>query len=226
MSSYTFNETERGAIQAFLDHLVYIKSVRNTFATLYEDPSSIYVLSNTANDFFGYLNGILINYLNLAYARLLFPFDEKHSNFSIDYLYGLKEWTQPEKDELDTLRNKLADFRKYVKKPRNKLIAHNDLKTYLHKHGPIGGFPEGEDIRFIENVEAFLTIVYKSAFGSIFGDIATTNPGDSIDLLRYLRMGLAVDRMVVEKTKGDDLSKIFLYMEKIETEARNPKPMQ
>jgi hypothetical protein len=226
MSSYTFNETERGAIQAFLEHLVYIKSVRNTFAALYEEPSSVYVLSNTANDFFGYLNGILINYLNLAYARILDPFDEKHPNFGIDYLYGLKEWLQPEKDELDTLRNKLADFRKYVKKPRNKVIAHNDVKTYLRKHAPIGGFPEGEDLRFIANAEAFLTIIYRNAFGSIFGDIVTTNPGDAIDLLRYLRMGLAVDRMVAEKAKGDDFSNLFLYMEKVETEARNLKPSQ
>ena len=187
MEDYSFTEKEKGAIQSFLEHLVFIEVVRDMFGVLYERTSHVYVLSETANEFFGYLNRVLIDYLNLAYARILDPYDAKHSNFSIEYLHSLQSWHAPEDSQLGELKNKILSFRKYVHKPRNKLLAHNNLKTYLRKEVRLGGFPEGEDRAFIKNVEKYLDIIYQKAFGETFGDIITTNPGDSLDLVRFLQ---------------------------------------
>ena len=216
---YAFNEQEKRAVKAFLEHWVYIRVLRDTFEELYERPSSIYILSNTANDFFGYLNDVLINYLNLAYARVLDPFDERHSNLTIEYLHQLRKWQEPESVELEDLKKRIFDFKKYVKQPRDKLFAHNDLKTYLAQGKVLGGFPKGEDLLFIKNVERILNIIHEKAFGTIVGDIVTSNPGDAIDLVRHLRMGLAFHRLFTESTPKVDVARLIEYLDEIDKEA-------
>ena len=201
MPNYNFTEEEKNAVKIFLEHVVFIKSVRNTFNVLFENEINKYILEYSAEVFFKDIQVILINYLDLAYVRITDPYDpsNKHlSNFTIDYLYQLKKWHEPELGQLNELKRKITDFRQFIVCARNKVIAHNDLKTYLEPGKFVGGFPEGKDIEFIRNVENFLQIVYKLSFGTIYGEIITAIAGDALDLIRFLKMGVALDCMMNE----------------------------
>jgi hypothetical protein len=219
MGEYIFSNQDTEAIRTFIGHWVSIRFVRDTFAFLYEEKSSVYYLSNAANEFFGRLSDILRDYLCLAYARVLDRYDAAHSNFTIEYLFKLKEWTEPEKTTLTNLYAGIQDFKQYVWKARNKVLAHNDLKTYLGKGGPVGGFPEGKDLEFIHDVERFVDVIHKEAFGETIGEIVTSNPGDAQDLIRYLRFGLAVDRLMTDNSVEMDMSPLFAQLDMVQHEA-------
>jgi hypothetical protein len=219
MPTYTFSEDQKAAINQFRDHLVFILAVRNTFETLYEDAAHVHILAASAEAFFGDLSSILHNYLILAYARLTDPFDANHKNFTIEYLYKMQSWIEPEKSRLALLMKEMTTFRSYVVLARSKIIAHNDLKAYLTPGTVIGGFPKGADFEFLTNVQNFVQLLYEQAYGTTYGDIVTTMPGHALDLIKLLRMGLAMNRMMQEEKDAGRVFEIDSFIDKIQKEA-------
>jgi hypothetical protein len=85
-------------------------------------------------------------------------------------------WDAGTKAQLIELRDKMLPFAARMKKPRNKLLAHNDLATILSA-AELGAFNEGEDIEYFEHLKAFAKIVVNTVLCEHF-DYDTAVPTD------------------------------------------------
>jgi hypothetical protein len=169
-------------------------------------------MEKTAWSFFYHIRRIVVGHLLLEFVKITEPSVSKISqreNFSVDNLVETVDWPQLVLADVRKLNNSLQKFKKYVVPARNKLLAHYDKKTVLAK-SPTGAFPLGEEKEFIKNLEELCNIFHKASFGSIFGHIGVSGPGDVLDLKKSLRRAIAFDRLFAE-SKGPELMKLFEY---------------
>ena len=204
-------------VKEFCGHVVSIKIATHTFKILFEDKSTIKLMQRTAGRFFHDLNGILIGHALLEYIKILEPAVSGISgqeNFSVDNLFETINWGPEAIDELTEIRERLVAFGKYIKPARNKLLAHYDKKTVLAK-SPVGAFPAGEELKFINDLERLCDVMHKECFGQIFGQIVVSGPGDVLDLKKTLRKALTFDKLFSE-SKGPDKGQLFQLLQTIE----------
>jgi hypothetical protein len=88
-------------------------------------------------------------------------------NLTIDYVIECGDWDVQIKTRLTDLQEKMRPFAEKMRKPRNKLLAHNDLATILSA-AELGAFDEGEDIEYFEQLKAFADIVVNTILDEHF----------------------------------------------------------
>jgi len=76
----------------------------------------------------------------------------------------------------------------------------------------LGEFPVGEDKIFFENVEKFLNIVSQHITGEIMGEVSVNCQGDVRDLLRYLKYGINIEKMLEDKKTLVEKLEVDNYM--------------
>src|SRR5271165_2607200 len=132
--AYT-DETAKEIVEKFCAHVHWLVRVRHTFKVLFEDeqPSCRTLMEQTASSFFADLNRILHNCLLLECAKITDPATSgNHENFTVDCLVQKIVW--PNEDTLKELKSSQAiteDFRSYIQRARDKLLAHLDTAAVL-----------------------------------------------------------------------------------------------
>ena len=84
----------------------------------------------------------------------------KSTNLGIAYVIERGGWSASTRSKLESLQKQLNAFGKDVLgAARNKAICHNDLDAIL-AGDPFGGFPDGDDLKYFEALQAFVNIVW------------------------------------------------------------------
>jgi hypothetical protein len=215
--SYT-DETAKKIVDRFCDHVHWLISVRYIYKVLFEDeqPSCRTLMERTASSFFDDLNRILHDHLLLESAKITDPATTgDDENFTVDFLVQNICWPKDKailnnmtslpddnKDiqkELKSLQAATGDFRKHIKRARNKLLAHLDMKIVLSGTS-VGAFPEGEDRKFFAALQKLCNIAHEACFGTIYGDMIPTRSGDVINLRRTLKCAVAFNEALSESS--------------------------
>jgi hypothetical protein len=212
------DKTAKEFVERFCDHVHWLVRVRYIYTVLFEEeqPSNLLLMQKTASSFFADLNRILLEYLLLECAKITDPAETRgDENFTVDFLVNNIQWptdvvilnglvSLPTKDkdilkELKSLQTITENFRKYIKPARNKLIAHLDMKTVL-SGAALGGFPVGEDQKFLDALQKICNITHEACFGTIYGDMIPISSGDVICLTKTLRYAVAFDEALSESS--------------------------
>jgi hypothetical protein len=212
--SYT-DETAKEIVEKFCAHVHWLVRVRHTYKVLFEDeqPSCWTLMEQTASSFFADLNRILQEYLLLECAKITDPAATgNHENFTVAYLvenicWPTKQLTSlPDDDkdilkELKSLRAITEDFRSYIKRARDKLLAHSDTTAFLSSE-PLGAFPEGKGETFFDALQRICNITHEACFGTIYGDMSpiTFGGGDVISLRKTLECAVAFKAALSESS--------------------------
>lgn len=221
------DETAKKFVERFCDHVHWLVSVRYIFKVLFEEeqPSNLPLMQKTASSFFAGLNRILQEYLLLECAKLTdLAETHGHKNFTVDSLVKGISWptdtlilskmvSLPAEDkdilkELKSLQAVTENFRNYINSARNKLLAHWDMKTVLSGATLWELFPMGEDQKFFDALQKICNIAHEVCFGTIYGDMIPTGPGDVFCLTKTLRHAVAFDEALSESSGQ---SKTWLY---------------
>ena len=110
-------------------------------------------------NFSPYMNGIIVDSWFLSVARLHdSACMQGHANVSVDFIVGHPQLDASTRVQLKQFVNPMDTFAAYIRKPRNKLLAHNDLTSNMSV-GNLGAFPLGEDEKYIAHLRRFVGIV-------------------------------------------------------------------
>lgn len=205
------DEIAQKMVKAFGKHVIELRSAHRIYKELFESEETESLLDKTAQSFFDDLNTMLRNYLLLEFVKITDPAESNgEENFTIDNIIESVCWPTEVEQKLKVLNEKAMMFRGYIKKARNKLLAHRDKKNIL-SNKELGGFPEGEDERFLIILEEICNIIHEACFNSIFGTIQVSMIGDVEDLKKALKKALVFDRLFSE-SKGAEKVKLFQYL--------------
>lgn len=194
-------EDAKLAFKKFRQQCVWLQEVYNIYSQL--DPDiykgdncfNVYeIYKKTAPIFFNVAFHAIREYLFLQVARITDPSKQNgNANLSIPHINSLLENLKKETEEIKLLSDKILLFANPIREARNKIISHADKSTICNDV-TLGGHSE-EDAwpNFFINLQQYLNAigciveVGTSDFSSIgYGS------GDSSDLLRYLRAGIAL----------------------------------
>ena len=170
-------------------------------------------MERTALSFFADLNTILHNYLLLEFSKITDPAKTgEKENFTVDNLIVSIDWPQDIRNKLTLLRDKTKGFRSHILQARHKLLAHTDKEVFLADRS-LGEFPVGEDEVFLKTLQEVCDVTHEACFGSIFGQMILTMPGDVINFKRTLENALAFNGLLSESS-GQEKIKLYSYLEK------------
>ena len=106
------------------------------------------------------LNDISIEYRLLQIAKLHDPSSQSGSeNLSVDYFARQEFWSDEEREAIENLVLGMNGFYGHIKPARNKVLAHNDLSTYV-EDSTLGEFPEGEDEKYFHDLGVLCTMIW------------------------------------------------------------------
>jgi hypothetical protein len=111
------------------------------------------------------LYGISQEYLLLQIIKL---HDKAVANgnitLGIDYVLKYGGWSDSVRDRLEALEKELDGFASQLRGVRNKILSHYDLATIL-AGATLGGFAEGDDVKYFEDLQEFVNIVHDQVVG-------------------------------------------------------------
>lgn len=218
VTSHT-DESAKEAVKKFCDQVLWLRIARHIYEELFEKEESRALMEKTASSFFAHLNTIFQNYLLLAFVKMTDPPKSgKNENFTVENLVMSIDWPAPVRDKLRALSQKTKGFRSHVLEARNKLLAHTDKEAFLAEKA-LGTFPEGEDEVFLKALEEMCNISHEVCFGSVFGQMLLTAPGDVINLKRALLNSLAFDQLLAE-SEGQEKVRLYSYLEKVRQQGK------
>jgi hypothetical protein len=163
------------------------RSHRSLFRTSRE---RIEVLNWAASGFFALLDGILLDAVMLAIARLTDP--PKSAGKYNACLARLIEMLEPsaEKAFADGLQSKLEQLQEHcepVRQIRNRVLAHRDLDTVLQYHpDPLPGISQAYIDKVLEEIGQLLGDIEKHFRGSPTEYRYVISPGDAESLILAL----------------------------------------
>jgi hypothetical protein len=168
-------------VKQFEQQCIWIHQSWQTRKCLFDDKSNLPALQQPHYAHFFYrLSIIAQEYWMQQVAKLHDPARSSGgSNLSVNYMIACGVWDQVTNAQLIDLRDKMLPFARKMKTPRNKLLAHNDLKTILSAT-ELGAFDEGEDTSYFQNLKAFMEIIVNTVLHEHF-DYDSAVPAD-VDL--------------------------------------------
>jgi hypothetical protein len=96
----------------------------------------------------------------------------------IDYVLTYGGWSDPVREQLESLEEAMTGFAGNLRGLRNKILSHYDLATIL-ANAPLGEFANGDDSKYFKDLQAFVDIVHDQVVGgpypfchNVKGDIA------------------------------------------------------
>ncbi len=190
----------RKEIGQFIKDVHWARGVHYIFVELFHDQEAGKLLRNSAATFFRDLNYIVLEYSLIQFCALTDApkSGRKDENLTLKYLVQTFNWPKEQKNKLEDLSDKIGEFRKKIVKARSKIIAHHDRKIFLNNK-VLGAFHEGEEVAFLENLEAACKIMYEACFCETYPEFYVPHPGDVRDLKRMLRSAAAFEKFIDEK---------------------------
>ena len=207
------DESARIIVKKFCECVVELRAIHHIGRELFEDNAARILMEQTAKQFFLDINRILISHFLLEVAKITEPESthNRHEDFTVANILRSIDWPSDVCDDLHRLSGLVNTFRnKYIKDARNKLLAHYDKETFL-SGSVLGGFPVREDEKLMDALEEMANVLHEACFGSIFGEITVTMPGDVHDLKSALRRAVAFEKLFAE-SKGEEKTRLAKYL--------------
>ena len=118
--------------------------------------------------FFPYINGIMIDGWFMSVARLHDPSETNgYEDLSVGFVLKHPKLDPSTRIKLEHLTQTMEAFAKFARKPRNKLLAHNDVKSMVAIES-LGVFPPGDDINYLALLRRFAEILSEDIFNEPF----------------------------------------------------------
>jgi hypothetical protein len=192
-------DKQKKAVKAFCDECIWAWAVNDQYKRLFENGEIRHKLfQETASTFFTDILRIYKAYLFQQICKLTDPATTAgQANLTTNYLVENIHWPNDKKAKLESISEKLNDFRRLIIKARNKILSHNDLNTIINGT-TLGAFPEGKEIDFWADLQEFVNIVYGHYFGSIYPIESITERGAD-DLVEALKKSVDYDDFFEEK---------------------------
>jgi hypothetical protein len=156
-------------VELFCDACTWLHETWQTRRFLFDDNPDLANLKQPHYAHFFYrFHVILGQYCTLQLAKLHDPrVQSGRKNLSIDYMIDEGDWDAATLQTLRSLRDKLSPFADIVKIARNKVIAHNDLESYLNQP-VLGSFDPGMDDEYFRHLKEFASLVRQRTVGDMF----------------------------------------------------------
>ncbi|MDE0001147.1 MAG: hypothetical protein OXQ29_00440 [Rhodospirillaceae bacterium] len=107
------------------------------------------------------VHGLCLNAWIMQLMRLSDPAEQRgNRNLSIALIRESDGWTDDERVRVDQLAEELHGLAERLGPARDKIIAHNDLRT-RRADAALGGFPEGEDEAYFHALAELVTMVWE-----------------------------------------------------------------
>jgi hypothetical protein len=198
-------------LKILVDQYMWIKALKRSVDVLFSNPKNIERMERLAREFFLQINTMMIHQLILSYCKITDPSTKMGTNLTIDYFTSIDGCDICKNETIKRALENIISFRQYIVPARNKIIAHNDYKTYI-SFKEIGGFPEGKDDEFIIQIELILNELGKIINGSIYGDFVEVLAGDVYDFVKALRYASGMKEMFEQERDSDIFNKIVSYI--------------
>lgn len=91
-----------------------------------------------------------------------------NTNLSLNYILEFGCWDKEEKLKLTSCLKEMETLYQAVKKARNKLFSHNDLKIITGDPIEYGSFESGDDLVYFSSLKEFCEVVSQSILKSPF----------------------------------------------------------
>jgi len=117
------------------------------------------------------------------------------------------DWAPDVSSELARLNEAVHQFRGYIKKARDKLLAHYD-KGIVLSGKTLGAFPPREERRVLDVLEEMCNLMYKASTGGTYGQMLCSKQGDVSYLREAMKKAIAFDKLV-EQSKGEELHRLL-----------------
>ncbi|KKK54720.1 hypothetical protein LCGC14_3081880, partial [marine sediment metagenome] len=101
---------------------------------------------------------------------------------------------------LDDLSSKLHKFRDYIAPARNEIIVHHGKDTAMSQRA-LGGFPEGEEVVFWDNLQEFVGRLSKHYFDEPY-PLNVTMINGAEELVFALKKAVHFDDMFIDNAIG------------------------
>jgi hypothetical protein len=184
-------EHRKDVVKSFCEYCRVIIEEWTLRRLLFDDNKEIHILEN--NDYtlvFRVLDRITQESCLQNMAKLHDPAKKgKYKNLSIDYLIENIDWNASIKTNLVSLKNRMLTVSTPIGEARNKLLAHNDLLTYLNNDAP-GKFEKDKDKEYFDCLYEFADIASRTILGEPFAGEPIIE-SDVMCLLDCLKMGIA-----------------------------------
>ena len=167
-------------------------------------------MEKTARAFFEVVTNTLIDHFLLGVAKLSDPATSSHGkdeNLTIDNMLLTVDWAPDVSSELARLNEAVHQFRGYIKKARDKLLAHYD-KGIVLSGKTLGAFPPREERRVLDVLEEMCNLMYKASTGGTYGQMLCSKQGDVSYLREAMKKAIAFDKLV-EQSKGEELHRLL-----------------
>ncbi len=152
-------------IVKFCDFCQWAYDVWMTNRTLFDENPKSQELNEGCVGFFARLNIITKEYALHQITKLHDP-PVMGGNIclTVGYIVEYGGWEKETYDILKKLQDNMECFSKRIKPARNKILSHNDLKTFISE-STHGDFEEGADIKYFEELQKFNNIVCNKILG-------------------------------------------------------------
>ncbi|MGB6177164.1 MAG: hypothetical protein WBF43_12705 [Methylocella sp.] len=184
----------RATAAEFCKLCAQVSFVYNLYRSLFvSDASRLELYKAIAPFCFGAINDFLVEYVLLQFSKITDPVNTgKHFNLTTNYILQKLDWPEEIRQKLEQINARLISFRKYIEPERSKRIAHIDRDAQL-KGQSLGGFPEGTDLQFLEDLQEFVAIANRYFNPGVH--VSITVPGnDTFKLIRALEKSVVFDR--------------------------------
>jgi AbiU2 len=190
-------------IVVFANHCAFMWSVYQHGRMLFERSTEgdKNRMAKVALTFFGDINRILIEYLILQVCKVTDPAEDfrKNDNLTIAFLLRHYDFSaEPAVGQrLFQLSDKLQNFRKIIEPARNKFISHADRSAILQDL-TLGAAPQDAWDQFWQDLDEFVSIIYKEIIGEPFGITSLAMATDADGLLKALKHAECFEKLLAD----------------------------
>lgn len=172
----------------------HVSFVYNLYRSLFvSDASRLELYKAIAPFCFGAINDFMVEYVRLQFSKITDPVNTgKHFNLTTNYILQKLDWPEEIRQKLEQINARLMSFREYIEPERSKRIAHIDRDAQLIRQS-LGGFPEGADQQFLEDLQEFVTTANLYLNPEDHRSI-TVQDSDTFKLVRALEKSVVFDR--------------------------------
>ena len=186
----------RAVVTKFAEQCGWVWTTVQQYRLLFEQGElRLRLLDRVASNYFRFLHTILRDYIYLQFTRITDPAETfGRENLTASYVAERIAWPPAVEGALREKLGELLDFRRKILPARNQLVVHPDLQAHASDVS-FGAFPEGDETRFLQNLQEFVDIVHEQLFGCRLPLDAVTY-GDASDLIICLQRGVAMEALL------------------------------
>lgn len=195
-------------VQNFQERVTWIRGLDRIMDELFQNPVAQGIMDKTAPQFMMKMNMIVLNSILGAMCRITEPAKSHgQQNLTIRTIVKRILWTDGRAPQAEQIAQRCDCFHRLLKEGRNKLLAHNDLKTALDdKRFPL---PPRIAKDVIEQLECLIKLAYEQD-GRPWSSVVLM--GDERCFIRALNDSLLYERALDDpRLSGELRSEMLLW---------------